>query len=102
MHQTSCRNGFPILEKEGLEGVDIFCKPLILAEHKQVRLACCAGSDSGLCSSVYEYVYPVYSGCGVWDGGFSNQGVLLLQLGLCWHNVLSHGAAGICGSARAA
>lgn len=35
MHQTSCGNGFPILEKEGLEGVDIVCKPLILAGSEQ-------------------------------------------------------------------
>lgn len=35
MHQTSCGNGFPILEKEGLEGVNIVCKPLVLAGSEQ-------------------------------------------------------------------
>lgn len=62
MHQVCCGNGFLILEKEGLEGVDIVCKPLIFVEHA----TCFAESDSGLCLSLFT---PMHWGCGDWDGG---------------------------------
>lgn len=106
MHQTSCGNGFPILEKEGLEGVNVVCKPLIAAAHEQVSLAVLGQiADSVfLCMYMFtQYIEDVEFG----TEGLSNQGVLLLpggrlQPGFCWHNMLSHRADGIFGTTWAA